>query len=191
MPLERISGELRFYQIVAAWTGNTRRKNRHSLSWNSFRSVLSRFCGPALPRKNRFAIRPEERIVTTVSRLLPWKHTEVVLESIAILTRRKVPVRLFVAVDGVMRAQWEKLSKELSIADRVHWLGHLKDTSCLLRASDIFTLASEGEAFGFVLGEAMACGIPVVGSRSGSMPELIIDGKTGFSCGPAKCDCLQ
>jgi starch synthase len=50
----------------------------------------------------------------------------------------------------------------------------------LLQASDIFVLASTGEAFGLVLAEAMACGVPVVGSRSGAIPEIVDDGVTGL-----------
>jgi glycosyltransferase involved in cell wall biosynthesis len=54
----------------------------------------------------------------------------------------------------------------------------------LLQASDIFVLASVGEAFGLVLAEAMACGVPVVGSRSGAIGELVEDGRTGLLATP-------
>jgi glycosyltransferase involved in cell wall biosynthesis len=66
----------------------------------------------------------------------------------------------------------------------VHWLGNVADPKALLQASDIFVLASVGEAFGLVLAEAMACGVPVVGSRSGSIMEVVEDGRTGILATP-------
>jgi glycosyltransferase involved in cell wall biosynthesis len=60
----------------------------------------------------------------------------------------------------------------------------MSDPSTLLQASDIFVLASVGEAFGLVLAEAMACGLPVVGSRSGSLIEVVEDGNTGLLSTP-------
>jgi glycosyltransferase involved in cell wall biosynthesis len=58
------------------------------------------------------------------------------------------------------------------------------DPKTLLQASDIFVLASVGEAFGLVLTEAMACEVPVVGSRSGSLMEVVEDGRTGLLATP-------
>ena len=52
------------------------------------------------------------------------------------------------------------------------------------RLPDIFVLASTGEAFGLVLAEAMACGVPVVGSRSGAIPEIVEEGITGLLATP-------
>jgi glycosyltransferase involved in cell wall biosynthesis len=83
-----------------------------------------------------------------------------------------------------MVADLKKLAAELGAADRIHWLGYCSDPASLLQASDIFVLASSGEAFGLVLAEAMACGVPVVGSRSGAIPEIVDDGITGLLATP-------
>ena len=83
-----------------------------------------------------------------------------------------------------MRPELEALAERLGIADCVHWLGNVPDPRLLLQASDIFLLASVGEAFGLVLAEAMACGVPVVGSRSGSLVEVVEDGYTGILSTP-------
>ena len=78
----------------------------------------------------------------------------------------------------------KELSRSLKIESRVEWLGYCPDPVNLLQASDVFILASVGEAFGLVVPEAMACGVPVIGSRSGAIPEIIEDGKTGILANP-------
>jgi L-malate glycosyltransferase len=132
----------------------------------------------------RFSIRPDEVIVSTVSYLRPFKNPQVLLEAWKELRRRSVPARLFVAGDGDMLPELKVLAERLGVEDRVHWLGNVADPKTLLQASDIFVLASVGEAFGLVLAEAMACGVPVVGSHSGSIIEVVEDGRTGFLAPP-------
>ena len=132
----------------------------------------------------RFSIRSDEMILSTVSYLRPFKNPQVLVEACKELSDRSVPVRLFVAGGGDMLADLKALARTLGIADRVHWLGNVADPRSLLQASDIFVLASVGEAFGLVLAEAMACGVPVVGSRSGSLTEVVEDGHTGVLVTP-------
>lgn len=131
-----------------------------------------------------FAIRPDEVILSTVSYLRPFKNPQVLVEACKELVNRNVPVRLFVAGDGDMLPDLKKLSDQLGVADRIHWLGNVEEPKSLLQASDIFVLASVGEAFGLVLTEAMACGVPVVGSRSGSLIEVVDDRRTGLLATP-------
>jgi len=132
----------------------------------------------------RYAIRSEEIVLVTVSFLNPIKHTETILEACSLLVERGVRLRLLVAGDGPRRRELEALCQTIGIADRVHWLGHCDDPRQLLQGGDVFALASVGEAFGFVLCEAMACGIPVVATRSGGIVEVVEDGKTGLLVPP-------
>jgi glycosyltransferase involved in cell wall biosynthesis len=132
----------------------------------------------------RFSIRPDEVILSTVSYLRPFKNPQVLVEACKELRERNVPVRLLVAGDGDMLPELKALAKRLGVEDRVHWLGNVSNPRTLLQASDIFVLASVGEAFGLVLAEAMACGVPVVGSRSGSLIEVVEDGHTGLLSTP-------
>jgi len=131
-----------------------------------------------------FDIRPQELILSTVSYLRPFKNPNVLVYACRELKNRNVPVRLFVAGDGEMLPDLKDLSRELDVSDRIHWLGNVEDPKSLLQASDMFLLASTGEAFGLVLAEAMACGIPIVGTRSGSLPEVVEEGKSGLLVQP-------
>jgi glycosyltransferase involved in cell wall biosynthesis len=132
----------------------------------------------------QFGIGSNELIMSTVSYLRAFKNPHVLVETCKKLVDRNIPVRLFVAGDGELLPELKELGKRLSVDDRIHWLGNVPDPASLLQASDIFVLASVGEAFGLVLAEAMACAVPVVGSRSGSLPEVVDDGYTGILANP-------
>jgi glycosyltransferase involved in cell wall biosynthesis len=123
-------------------------------------------------------------ILSTVSVLRPIKNPQIILQACALLATRQVPFRLLVAGDGVMLDELRKLAVELGIAERTHWLGYCDDPAPLLQASDIFVLATKCEAFGLVTAEAMACGVPVVGSRSGGTQEIVEDGVSGLLATP-------
>jgi len=134
--------------------------------------------------RQRYTIDPRETVLLTASSLLPWKHPEVILQACGLLAKQGVPFRLLVAGDGVLRPGLEALAARLDIADRIHWLGEQKSVEHYFQGADIFVLASVGEAFGNVIAEAMSCGTPVVGSRSGAIPELVEDGQTGLLAEP-------
>lgn len=132
----------------------------------------------------RFSLGPDELILSTVSYLRPFKNPQVLVRACQELAKRKVRARLFVAGGGEMLPALKTLAVELGVGDRICWLGDVAEPKTLLQASDIFLLASVGEAFGLVLAEAMACGVPVVGSRSGSLMEVVADRRTGLLATP-------
>jgi glycosyltransferase involved in cell wall biosynthesis len=131
-----------------------------------------------------FSVGSDEIILSTVSYLRPFKNPQILVQTCKELASRNLPFRLFVAGDGEMLPGLKEMSRQLSLEDHIHWLGNVPDPKYLLQASDVFVLASVGEAFGLVLAEAMACGVPIVGSRSGSLPEVVADGLTGFLVTP-------
>ena len=131
-----------------------------------------------------YSIRPDELIMSTVTLLRPFKSPETLIEACGVLTRRGVPARLFVAGDGAMLPELKALSSRLGTDGRIHWLGFCRDPVTLMQASDVFLLASVGEAGGFVLSEAMGCGVPIVGSRSGVIGECVEEGRTGLLATP-------
>ncbi|MGO9097435.1 MAG: glycosyltransferase family 4 protein [Bryobacteraceae bacterium] len=138
--------------------------------------------------RQRFGIRPDEIVISTIGVLRPLKHPEIPVRSLALLTGRGLPVRLLVAGDGPMRSELQALAADLGIAGHILWLGHSPEPWTVLQVSDLFTLATAGEAFGFVVAEAMACGVAVVCARSGGLPEVVDDGATGLLATPLSPD---
>ena len=133
---------------------------------------------------SRYSIAPDELMMSSVTLFRPFKSPETLVEAAAILKQRGVKARLFMAGDGYMLSDLKALSEKLNASDRIEWLGFCSDPRSLLQASDVFLLASIGEAGGFVLSEAMGCGTPIIGSRSGVITECVVEGKTGLLATP-------
>ncbi|WP_026962492.1 N-acetyl-alpha-D-glucosaminyl L-malate synthase BshA [Alicyclobacillus herbarius] len=96
------------------------------------------------------------------------------------LVNRQVPSRLLLVGEGPELGAARELVRGLGLEERVHFLGKQDDVVPLYQASDLFLLVSEKESFGLVALEAMACGVPVVGTTAGGIPEVVIDGETGY-----------
>lgn len=96
------------------------------------------------------------------------------------LVRKKVPAKLLLVGEGPERLFVQQLVKELGLIQDVHFLGEQAYLESLLSCADLFLLPSEQESFGLVALEAMSCGVPVIGSRVGGLPEVVTDGETGY-----------
>jgi len=70
-------------------------------------------------------------------------------------------------------------ARQLGVAERVQFLGRIENVAPLLACADLFLLPSDNESFGLSALEALACGVPVVASSAGGIPEVIRDGITG------------
>lgn len=136
---------------------------------------------------DRRAVRGEWRIPLDATVLLfcgklqPWKRPLDILRAFA---KAAAPEScLVIAGDGPLRQALEDEASSLGIAERVRFLGFVNQTQlpAVYRSSDLLVLASEYEAFGMVVNEAMLCGCPVVVSdRVGAHFDLVHEGKTGF-----------
>jgi len=82
--------------------------------------------------------------------------------------------------DGPERTKAESLCRELGISDAVRFLGKLEAVEEVLSVADLFLMPSEKESFGLAALEAMACEVPVISSNTGGLPELNVQGVTGF-----------
>jgi N-acetyl-alpha-D-glucosaminyl L-malate synthase BshA len=93
---------------------------------------------------------------------------------------KEIPSKLLMIGDGPERDGAEQLCRDLDICDDVRFLGKLEAVEEVLSVADLFLMPSEKESFGLAALEAMACEVPVVSSNSGGLPELQLQGVTGF-----------
>jgi N-acetyl-alpha-D-glucosaminyl L-malate synthase BshA len=105
-----------------------------------------------------------------------------VTDTIRILdkVRKEVPVKLVLVGDGPDRSDCERLARELDAQKEVIFLGKQDALHEILGVADIFLMPSQSESFGLSALEAMSCGVPVVSSSVGGLPELITHNETGF-----------
>jgi N-acetyl-alpha-D-glucosaminyl L-malate synthase BshA len=94
--------------------------------------------------------------------------------------RREIPAKLLMIGDGPERNHAEKMCRELGICDDIRFLGKLEAVEEVLSVADLFLMPSEKESFGLAALEAMACEVPVISTNTGGLPELNVQGVTGF-----------
>lgn len=93
---------------------------------------------------------------------------------------KEIPAKLLLIGDGPERVRAEAQCRELGISEDVRFLGKLEAVEEVLSVADLFIMPSEKESFGLAALEAMACEVPVISSNTGGLPELNIQGGTGF-----------
>lgn len=131
--------------------------------------------------------RPDTKLVIHVSNFRPVKRADVVVEIFRRI-RARVPARLLLVGDGPDLAAACRRARELGLADDVDPLGEQELVAPLLSIADLCLLPSSQESFGVAALEAMACEVPVVASRVGGLPEVIVDGESGFLREPDDLD---
>lgn len=132
-------------------------------------------------------------VVGVASRLVPHKGHATLIEAFKRLAPDRPGLRLAIAGDGPLREELEQQAKTLP-SGSVVFLGFVKEIGEFMAACDMLvfpTLPEFGEGFGLATLEAMASGLPVVASRTASLPEIVIDGLTGFLVEPGSPGALS
>ncbi len=93
---------------------------------------------------------------------------------------KEIPSKLLMIGDGPERSHAETMAREFGINDAVRFLGKQEAVEEVLSVADLFLMPSEKESFGLAALEAMACEVPVISSNTGGIPELMVQGVTGF-----------
>jgi glycosyltransferase involved in cell wall biosynthesis len=126
----------------------------------------------------------QELLLISVGSLSGEKGHRLLLTAIGDLTRTRRDVHLLVVGDGPLRPQLEMYTRELSLSDRVHFLGSRPDVPRLLASADLFVLPSETEGMPAVLIEAGMSGLPSVAFDVGGVAEVLDPGVTGLLVAP-------
>ncbi|MFN0189001.1 MAG: N-acetyl-alpha-D-glucosaminyl L-malate synthase BshA [Bacteroidia bacterium] len=128
----------------------------------------------------RKAVAPNgERLVVHTSNFRKVKRVQDVVHVFSKI-RKEIPSKLLLIGDGPERHNIEQLCRELDLCDDVRFLGKQDMIEEILSICDLFVMPSETESFGLAALEAMACQVPVISSNAGGIPELNINGVTGF-----------
>jgi N-acetyl-alpha-D-glucosaminyl L-malate synthase BshA len=165
--------------VPSAWLAEATRRNL-DLPANFALDVIPNFVDT-----DRFAPRTTSTstsalpVVVHVSNFRPLKRTGDVVRIFARVRTDRV-ARLLLVGDGPDRARSLELAHELGVAGDVEVVGERADLPALLERAAVFLLPSENESFGLAALEALACGVPVVASRVGGVPEVVRDGEVGF-----------
>ncbi|WP_255452175.1 N-acetyl-alpha-D-glucosaminyl L-malate synthase BshA [Sporosarcina sp. ANT_H38] len=129
--------------------------------------------------KSDFGIKPDEKVIIHISNFRKVKRIPDIIESFRGVLK-EIDAKLLLVGDGPEKMEMEALVFELGIEQNVIFTGKRDDLPELLAISDVMFHLSETEAFGLVLLEALACGLPSVATNVGGIPEVIEDGYNGF-----------
>ena len=121
----------------------------------------------------------EERIITHISNFRAIKRIPDVVKVFNKI-QKEIPAKLMMVGEGPEKEKAEILCEELGISDKVIFFGNSNDIDKILCYTDLFLLPSETESFGLAALEAMACGVPVISSNSGGLPEVNFSGISGY-----------
>ncbi|MBS4191013.1 N-acetyl-alpha-D-glucosaminyl L-malate synthase BshA [Bacillus sp. FJAT-49705] len=131
--------------------------------------------------REEYGIKDEEKVVIHVSNFRGVKRVQDVVKAFAKIAK-KIPAKLLLVGDGPEISVVCRLVTELGINEQVLFLGKQDNLEELYSISDLMLLLSEKESFGLVALEAMACGVPCIGTNIGGIPEVISHEKNGYLC---------
>jgi N-acetyl-alpha-D-glucosaminyl L-malate synthase BshA len=147
--------------------------------------VIPNFVDPEIYDRSRYPsmigeqFPADTRILMHISNFRPVKRVRDVVRIFA-KVREQIPCMLVMVGDGPDRVDAEAEARELGVDEHVSFLGKIEVVAPLLASADVFLLPSASESFGLSALEALATGVPVVGSDVAGLPEVVRDGETGF-----------
>lgn len=145
------------------------------IEFSRFLSTNARF-----DLRHQLGILPHHRLVGTAASLVATKDLFTYIDVAKVLLASGMPLKFLIMGDGPLKAELEAYALQQAVADHIIFMGFQRDIPALLPQLDIFMLTSRQEGMGGVILEAMASQVPVVATRVGGIPEIVIDGETGF-----------
>ena len=148
--------------------------------------VIPNFIDPSVYDRSRYEpqLRDQVNGDKVLMHISNFRAVKRVRDVVGIYARvaKEVPSVLVMVGDGPERIDAEQEARRLGVQDRVFFLGKLEAVAPLLASADLFLIPSQSESFGLSALEALATGVPVVGSHVGGLPEVVRDGETGALC---------
>jgi L-malate glycosyltransferase len=143
---------------------------------------LSRFNGKEDKRilHDEYKLEESKKIIANISAIAPHKDYFTFVDTAAILCRKRDDICFFIIGDGPMFDEVKNYVKDSGFASRIIMTGFRNDIPDILPELDIFLITSETEGLGTTIIDAFACKVPVVATRAGGIPELVIHEKTGL-----------
>jgi len=141
-----------------------------------------------LRRELSFA--PDDYLVGIVAHLADHKGHKYLIEATRILKERAPKIKVIIVGEGPLMMDLTQQAKEIHVEDMVFFLGFREDVPQILASLDLFVLSSYLEGMGSSIMDAMAHRLPVVATRVGGIPEVVIDGRTGVLVPPKKPSAL-
>lgn len=133
----------------------------------------------------RLGVGAGDVLALQVAALAPHKSQTTLLQAMASIRSRHPNLRVWIAGEGPLRDALAREHASLGLGESVRFLGFREDVTDLLRAADLFVISSYLEGLGTSILDAMAAGLPVVGTRVGGIPEAVVDGETGVLAPPS------
>jgi L-malate glycosyltransferase len=132
----------------------------------------------------------DEKIIAHVSNFRKVKRVNDVVEVFANVLKSGIKAKLLMVGDGPERTNAEQHCRELGVCQDVRFVGKQEKVEEILSIADLFLMPSGSETFGLAALEAMSCSVPVISSNIGGIPELNIQGETGFLCDVGDTDTM-
>jgi glycosyltransferase involved in cell wall biosynthesis len=129
-------------------------------------------------------------VVGNIAALVPHKGQKVLVEAAALVAREAPEARFLIVGEGELRETLEHQVRHLRLAGRVVLTGFRADALRVLKGLDLFVMSSITEGLGTSLLDAMAAGCPIVATRTGGIPEVVVDGETGLLVPPRDAPAL-
>ncbi len=149
--------------------------------------VIPNFIDPEIYDRARYAetiagqFDGDRRVLMHISNFRAVKRVRDIVQIFA-KVKEEVPSVLVMVGDGPDRVVAETEAQRLGVERSVHFLGKIESVAPLLAGADLFLLPSDRESFGLSALEALASGVPVIGTAAGGLPEVVRDGETGVLC---------
>lgn len=159
-------------------------------------AVIHNFIDPAVYDRAKYAPTLKEQLGKSRPLLMHisnFRRVKRVRDVIRIFAKvnSEIPSRLVMVGDGPDRPEAEDEVRQQGLESAVYFLGKLDVVAPLLASADLFLLPTSSESFGLSALEALASGVPVIGTNAGGLPEVVRDGETGFLCGVGDVDSMS